>query len=175
MEIQDTVAALQEPFAHSDIKQRAGAGNKRFDYIEGENVIERLIKATGGVFDVEVTQGPTLMQIPGRNAQIAPFWQATVKLTIPGVGTRTQVGSAVSENEDSAKGAITDGLKKAATLFGVALTLYETAPGQASAGNGGAKPAAPANGNGRRLNESGSACPKCNAPDGKFHTPNCAG
>ena len=57
-----------------------------------------------------------------------------MRLTIPGLGTRTQIGTAVLENADSAKGAVTDGIKKAATLFGVALQLYENPPTQATRG-----------------------------------------
>jgi hypothetical protein len=50
-----------------------------------------------------------------------------VALTIPGLGTREHIGvQAVEERggEDLVKGAITDALKKAATLFGVGLELY---------------------------------------------------
>lgn len=177
MDIEITVAELQKPFPANTIKKREGAGRKQFDYIEGENVIERLIQATGGAFDIEVVEGPILYERLAATSSkgerpISPFWQAKVKLTIPGLGTRTQIGTAVLENEDSAKGAVTDGIKKAATLFGVALQLYETAPTPAqrsAATRGSGEPGMSAGG----INPGPEACPACRAPAGKKHASNC--
>ena len=41
--VEDVVTDLMKPFPASSIKKREGAGRKQFDYIEGENVIKRLI------------------------------------------------------------------------------------------------------------------------------------
>jgi hypothetical protein len=56
---------------------------------------------------------------------------ARVRLTLPGCGSREHIGVQVireRDGEDMYKGAITDALKKAATLFGVGLELYEDEP-----------------------------------------------
>jgi len=176
------VKDLMKPFPASDIKQREGAGRRTFDYIEGENVIERLIEATGGAFDIEVVEGPILYERLAATSSkgerpISPFWQAKVRLTIPGLGTRTQIGTAVLENEDSAKGAVTDGIKKAATLFGVGLQLYDTPPGHAAstrpaAGRGSLGAGEPGMTAGT-VNVGPGPCPSCKAPEGKKHGTNC--
>ena len=168
----EIVEKLMKPFPPEAIKQREGAGRRNFDYVEGENVIERLIEATGGVFDVDVIEGPDLVSYPKRTGEATAFWMAKVRLTIPGLGSRTQVGTATPENEDAPKSAVTDGLKKAATLFGVALQLYES--GQKPARQQARPPASSANnGKVKVLNTSGAACPHCHAPDGKSHGDNC--
>lgn len=108
---------LRRPFPREAIKQRVIGGGRKADYVEGHAVILRLIEATCNQFDVRVVNlnlGDTLVT-------------ATVELTIPGLGTRQHIGvQKVNPNggEDLVKGAVTDGLKKAATLFGVALDLY---------------------------------------------------
>lgn len=113
----DITDILRRPFPKEAIKKRVIGGNRKADYVEGHTVILRLIEATENQFDVRVVNlnlGDTLVT-------------ATVELTIPGLGSRQHIGvQKVSANggEDLVKGAITDALKKAATLFGVALELY---------------------------------------------------
>ena len=109
---------LMRPFPESAIKQRQGGGGRMLSYLQGHTVIHRLIEATANQFDVVVTdlkrEGDLML--------------ATVALTIPGLGTRQHIGVQVMSNtaggEDVVKGAITDAIKKAATLFGVGLELY---------------------------------------------------
>lgn len=112
---------LTRPFPASAIKQRAGGGGRMLDYVEGHTVIHRLNEATGNTWEMQVKaisrqdlgQGRALMT-------------AHVALTLPGLGTREHIGiQEVSANAgDLVKGAVTDALKKAATLFGVGLELY---------------------------------------------------
>lgn len=110
------LAALAVPFEAKAIKQRVGAGGKKFSYVSTDTVIRRLNKATNG-WDWKI---------------VSTEWKndlliVTGELTIHGLGTRTGVGvQQVSERggEDLAKGGSSDSLKKAATLFGVALDLY---------------------------------------------------
>lgn len=112
---------LTRPFPASAIKQRSGGGGRMLDYVEGHTVIHRLNEATGNNWEMAVKaisrqdlgQGRALMT-------------AHVALTLPGLGTREHIGiQEVSANAgDLVKGAVTDALKKAATLFGVGLELY---------------------------------------------------
>ncbi len=108
---------LMEPFPREAIKTRQGGGNTRLSYIEGHTVIHRLIAATDNRFDLRVLNVE----------QKGDLLTALVELTIPGLGSRQHMGvQKVSERggEDLVKGAITDAMKKAATLFGVGLELY---------------------------------------------------
>ena len=116
---QRAMTVLNRPFPQTAIKERRGGGGKMLDYLEGHTVIHRLNEATGGNWDfvvVDISWDERL-----------ELYRAHVRLTIPGLGTREHIGvQAVKENagEDLIKGAITDALKKAATLFGVGLHLY---------------------------------------------------
>src|SRR6478609_11570926 len=113
--------ALGEPFPKSALKQRQGQGSRQFTYVEGHTVIHRLNDATSNTWDLQIIDIDTM--------QLGPksLVRAHVALTIPGLGRREHIGvQAVDERggEDLVKGAITDALKKAATLFGVGLELY---------------------------------------------------
>jgi hypothetical protein len=111
------IEKLTQPFPKTAVKQRTGGGGKKLDYLETHTVINRLNDATGNNWDFKVTrmdmQGD-LMMVMG-------------ELTIPGLGTRTGTGvQKLTGNfgEDLVKGAQSDCLKKAATLFGVGIELY---------------------------------------------------
>lgn len=107
---------LGQPFPLEAIKTREGGGKRRLSYVEGHTVIRRLNEVCGEwSFSVirEWNEGDLL--------------KAHGCLTIPGLGSREHIGvQKVSPNggEDLHKGAITDSLKKCATLFGVGLELY---------------------------------------------------
>ena len=125
---------LTRPFDRRDVKTREGAFGKKLDYVEGHKVIERLNRATGNrwssdVISIQKHQSEKRAdKRTGETQEYPPYWSALVRLTIPSMGSRTQVGTkAITGNEENdIKGAITDGLKKAATLFGVALELYDS-------------------------------------------------
>lgn len=113
--------ALGAAFPRSAIKQREGGRGKKLDYVEGHTIIHRLIDATGNQFDVRI------LNIDEKRMGESTLVLATVELTIPGLGTRQHMGVQMVHDrggEDLVKGAITDALKKAATLFGVGLDLY---------------------------------------------------
>jgi hypothetical protein len=119
--------ALEAPFPDHAIKQRQGGGNSRFSYIEGFTIIRRLNEATGGTWDWAIKSFEFRPLSPTKMGKDQSLVVVTGELTIPGLGTRAGVGvQKVSEDggEDLVKGASTDALKKAATLFGVALDLY---------------------------------------------------
>ena len=118
--------ALAEPFPPQALKRRSDRGST-FTYVEGHTVFRRLIDATGNRFDVAVI-----------DQSITPYGQtakgadrviitARVRLTIPELGSREHMGvqvTSIGSGEDLYKGAISDAIKKAATLFGVGLDLY---------------------------------------------------
>jgi hypothetical protein len=117
METKDLVAALNKPFPKEAIKSRIIGGGKKADYVEGHTVINRLNEATGGVWSFEV------LRIEYREKLVT----ATVRLTIPQLGSREHIGVQVIQSnagEDLIKGVITDGLKKCSTLFGIGISLY---------------------------------------------------
>lgn len=110
------VSRLKEPFPRDAIKQRQGGGNRRFDYVEAHSVINRLNNVLD-YWDFTI---------------VSLTWQedvliAHVEMNVPGMGRRQHIGvQRVSQNsgEDTIKGAVSDALKKCATLYGVAIDLY---------------------------------------------------
>jgi len=153
--------ALSKPFPKEAIKKREGARGKMLDYVETHTVIHRLIEATDNQWSLSVNrlekQGNVLV--------------AVVELTIPGLGTRSHIGvQAVAEKsgEDLIKGAISDGLKKAATLFGVGLELYgPDYEGIAESKSAATTPARPA--------PAPPSAPPVNPPAQNGHTPSGKG
>ena len=108
---------LRRPFPPEAICQRSGGGGKQLSYIQAHSVIHRL-NANAGAWDFEVL----------RETQEGDLIKAYCRLTIPGLGRREHVGVqkiAPNGGEDLAKGAISDCLKKCATLFGIGLELYD--------------------------------------------------
>lgn len=115
------LAKLTAPFPREAIKQRAAGGGRMLDYVEGHVVIHRLNDATNNCWDM------TVRDITSKQVGDGTLMIAHVALTLPGLGTREGLGVQMVHNrggEDLVKGCVTDGLKKAATLFGVGLELY---------------------------------------------------
>jgi hypothetical protein len=113
---------LTAPFPRAAVKQRVVGGGKSLDYIEGHTCIHRLNDATGNHWNFTIDKIERT-QIDDNNALLMAY----VTLDLPGLGTRSHIGvQAVHARggEDLVKGAVTDALKKAATLFGVGLELY---------------------------------------------------
>ena len=176
MDTTEIVTALREPFPQTDIKKRPGGG---YEYIDQENIMSRLLDATGGVFDITINEGPKLVTYPKPSTgETLVCWLATVTLTIPGLGSRTNVGTSQALNEDAPKSAVTDAIKKAATLFGVALQLYEKdaptpAQSRTQPNAQGTGKTTTSHATGHTVNSSGSQCTYCRAPDGKAHLKTC--
>jgi len=127
MDTLDIIKRLSEPFPREAIRQRQGGGGTRFDYIAGPDIIRRLTRATGGHWDWVIKSFEFRPLPAARSGAEQSLVVVMGELTIPGLGTRAGIGvQKVSESagEDLVKGASTDALKKAATLFGVALELY---------------------------------------------------
>lgn len=120
------LAALGKPFPREAVKQRPGGNGKGFTYVAGYTIIHRLNDATGGLWDWEI-KSFEFRPLPAKNGKDQWLVVVTGTLGIPGLGSRSGVGVQVvvdGAGEDLVKGASTDALKKAATLFGVALELY---------------------------------------------------
>lgn len=112
------VDVLTRPFPQHAVKQRTIGGGMKASYLDGATVIRRLNEATGNTWDFAVE----------RHWIEGTLSYALVTLTLPGCGSRQHIGvqstDARSGEDAVAKGAITDALKKAASLFGVGLELY---------------------------------------------------
>lgn len=106
---------LGQPFPRDAVKQRFLDRERRrqVDYVEGHTVIHRLNNAAPG--------WDWIIKGMDWRANMLVVWG---DLTIPGLGTRSGIGISENMTGDVVKGASTDALKKAATLFGVALELY---------------------------------------------------
>lgn len=108
--------ALTRPFPREAIKQRKGASGKMLSYVEAHSVIRRLVEATSNNFQFRV------LAVDIQDNLVL----ATVELEIAGnkrqhVGTQRMNGG---NNDDAVKAAISDAIKKCATLWGVGLELY---------------------------------------------------
>lgn len=122
------LAQLSQPFDPSLIKYRKAPGGKQLGYYPFMVIVNRLNEVAPRWSSAVTRQekepyGLTSSQEP------RVLLMATVALTIPGVDTRSHVGvqvvNAGSGGEDLWKGAVSDGIKKAATLFGLGKELYE--------------------------------------------------
>lgn len=116
-------AILSEPFPRDAIKTRTGGGGKRLAYVEAHTVIRRLNR----LWELGVTWDWTITHESVKAIGSDELMVVRGLLTIDGMGCREGYGvQRISANggEDLVKGASSDALKKAATLFGVGLDLY---------------------------------------------------
>lgn len=116
---------LQRPFLATEIRQRQGGNGHMLDYVEGHSVIARLNDAFEGVWSFEVVdygidedhdEVRVLGKLLAENVVKMQFGSSAI--------TRTKGDSRAVAIADDLKAAATDALKKCATLFGVALSLY---------------------------------------------------
>ena len=111
------IAELTAPFGPDALETRDGPSGRFFTYIKTHAVINRLNRACHYQWDwriIEQHMETDLLVCRG-------------ELTIPGLGTKAAVG--VQEirpggGADLYKGASSDAMKKAATMFGVGIELY---------------------------------------------------
>lgn len=125
--------ALRAPFPDSVIEQKQGKS-----YIGHEHIRERVIDATGNVFDWAVTSeefradGAVIRKDKDtQESYFAIVHRCNGVLTIPGLGSRHGTGSQVIERnagEDTFKAAESDAFKRAAMAFGCGLQLYMSTP-----------------------------------------------
>jgi hypothetical protein len=115
-------AALMEPFPAAAIFK----DDKGMQYVKYQQVLRRLMRATGNRFDIDVLDQRITPHGTTKSGVDKFLILATVKLTIPVLqSSRTQIGVqvAMANTEDLFKGAVSDGIKKCAQSFGVAIEL----------------------------------------------------
>ena len=125
--------ALLEPFPPELIKQRKGNFGKVLDYIEWNKVVERVNAVTDNRWSCHVdwvqkcTSEEKIDTQTGEILTYPSYWAALITVTIPSMGARSQVGTSPIQGDevDCLKAAISDGLKKSFTLFGLGLYLYD--------------------------------------------------
>ena len=121
---------LDAPLDPSLVAQRKGRAGHTFPYLPGRVAIQQANRLLGfGGWGYDLVGEVVPRELTTRDAQTgavehATAYTATVRLTVPGVPPRTDVGFQVVA-EDSAqghetayKGAVTDGLKRALRTFG---------------------------------------------------------
>ena len=113
-------SALQQPLDPKLVSERKGRGGRRFSYIEGHTAIDQANQVFGyGGWGYELVGEVTLREFKSGAA-----YSATVRVSVPGAPSRTDVGfQPVSDDsseghETAYKGAVTDALKRALRSFG---------------------------------------------------------
>ena len=112
--------ALRQPLDPALVSERNGRGGRRFSYIEGHTAIDQANQVFGyGGWGYELVGEVTLREFKSGAA-----YSATVRVTVPGAPSRTDVGfqpvsdDSAEGHETAYKGAVTDALKRALRSFG---------------------------------------------------------
>lgn len=122
---QEIKVALEEPFTDGEIKYRQGAYGKSLAYLDGPTVYRRLNDSTNSWSFV--TDRSFFDDMVSKEGEVTKVMIVEGHLTIPELGTRAGTGVQnlkPGSGEDMYKGARTDAIKNAASLFGVGLHLY---------------------------------------------------
>jgi hypothetical protein len=125
----EIVEQLEEKFSPKFIKKRPGSFGKTLDYIEGHVIVQRLNRAFNHdwsfvVKDKSIHDG---FAIVVGQISVNVDGQTIVKDGIGGKKlAKVKADGSFLDIGNDFKDATTDSLKKAATLFGVALDLYGT-------------------------------------------------
>ena len=124
------VSALGQPLDPDLVSQRRGRGNKSYDYLEGHTVIDQANRIFGfGGWGYELAGDVSLRRIESVDTRTGEIkvsfaYSAPVRVTVNGAPSRTDLGFHVvtddnpEGHETAAKGAVTDGLKRAFRSFG---------------------------------------------------------
>ncbi len=124
------VNALEQPLDPSLVSRRDGRGNRQYDYIEGHTVIDQANRIFGyGGWGYELVGDVSLRRIEKVDVRTGEVkvnyaYSAPVRVTVNGAPPRSDIGfHVVTEDtpeghETAAKGAVTDGLKRALRSFG---------------------------------------------------------
>ena len=112
--------ALRQPLDPDLVSERKGRGGRRFSYIEGHTAIDQANQVFGyGGWGYELVGDVTLHEMKSGTA-----YSATVRVTVPGAPSRTDVGfqpvsdESAEGHETAYKGAVTDAIKRALRSFG---------------------------------------------------------
>lgn len=119
------VEQLSKPLDPSLIAARKGRAGRTFPYLEGHAAIAQANRVFGyGGWGYEIVGEVACHEVRVGSDKFSPVYCATVRVQVPGVPSRTDVGcQAVAEDtaegHDTAyKGAVTDALKRALRSFG---------------------------------------------------------
>ena len=124
------VSALEQPLDPALVSQRQGRGNRHYEYIEGHTVIDQANRIFGyGGWGYELIGDVNLRRIESLDTKtgevkVAFAYSAPGRVTVAGAPPRADIGfHVVAEDtpeghETAAKGAVTDGLKRALRSFG---------------------------------------------------------
>ena len=116
---------LEKPFSPEQIKQRKGNFGKMLDYIEGYAVIQRLNDAFDGSWSFTIIHHEILKD----SDEVIVLGELKAGSVVKNQFGSSQITRAketknIISLSDDLKAAATDCIKKAATLFGVGLHLY---------------------------------------------------
>ncbi len=124
---ENTRTILQAPFRKDQIKQRPGSFGSTLSYIEGSAVVERINLAFNHEWSFEILRIDIQSDVGEVLAHVRISAGEMVK---EGFGssqiTRQRDNGEIVDLGSNVKAACTDGLKKAATLLGVGLSLYQS-------------------------------------------------
>ena len=124
------VIALEQPLDPTLVSHRQGRGNRQYQYIEGHTVIDEANRIFGyGGWGYELVGDVSLRRVEKVDVSTGELrvtfaYSAPVRVTVNGAPPRTDIGfHIVTEDnpdghETAAKGAVTDGLKRALRSFG---------------------------------------------------------
>ena len=122
--------ALGQPLDPALVSTRKGRAGRTFSYIEGHTAISEANRVFGyGGWGYELVGDVALREIENVDpktgeVKLIRAYSAPVRVTVPGAPPRTDIGfHAVTEetaegHETAAKGAVTDGMKRALRSFG---------------------------------------------------------
>ncbi len=122
-----TRTTLIAPFRANQIKQRPGSFGATLNYVEGSSVVERLNLAFNHAWNFEILT----VDINSDAGEVL----AHVRVSADGIVKEGYGSSQITRQKDSGeivdlgsniKASCTDGLKKAATLMGIGLNLYQS-------------------------------------------------
>ena len=124
------VSALEQPLDPALVSRRDGRGNRQYEYIEGHTVIDQANRIFGyGGWGYDLAGDVSLRRIEKVDVRTGELkvnyaYSAPVRVSVVGAPPRTDIGfHIVAEDtpeghETAAKGAVTDGLKRALRSFG---------------------------------------------------------
>ena len=164
------VNALEQPLDPSLVSRRDGRGNRSYEYIEGHTVIDQANRIFGyGAWGYELVGDVSLrrmekVDVRTGEVKVNYAYSAPVRVSVVGAPPRTDIGFHVvtddnpEGHETAAKGAVTDGLKRALRSFGDRFGngLYGDQP-PANGRPGTQAPNARSNGNGNSNNSQGNS------------------
>ncbi len=115
---------LTRPFTPEQIRQREGRGGKMLDYLETHSVITRLNEAFAGQWSFEVLSHEITETEAIVHGRLSAGGQIKTAFGGSDIARHRETQKPVSIADDL-KSAASDSLKKAATLFGIGLHLYD--------------------------------------------------